>query len=186
MKKTIGFLLGALIFFACNNEQSATADNSTATDSVSNNEMSTARGYEFADDKYVQMAKEVMQNLSSGNMDGYFSVYADNAVYRFSGGDSLSGKQAITDYWKKGRSEVIDSLSYASEAWLPVKINTPMYTGQLQGNYALTWNMVTAKYKTGKTMTQRMHMVFHFDDNDKIDRVTQYLDRVPVNAATAK
>jgi len=28
-----------------------------------------------------------------------------------------------------------------------------------------------------------MHMVFHFDNNDKVDRVTQYLDRVPVMAA---
>ena len=182
MKQTIGFLLCAVICFACNNDKSATADSNTVTDTASK-EITTTRGYEFGDDKYIQMAKQVMQNLSSGNIDSYVSAYADNAIYRFSGGDSLNGKQAITDYWQKRRSEVIDSLSYSSEAWLPVKVNTPMYTGQLLGNYALTWNIVTAKYKSGKTMSQRMHMVFHFDNNDKIDRVTQYLDRVPVLAA---
>ena len=84
---------------------------------------------------------------------------------------------------KKRRSEVIDSLSYSNEAWLPINVSTPMYAGQLTGNYALTWNMVTAKYKSGKSMSQRMHMVFHFDNNHQIDRVTQYLDRVPVVAA---
>ena len=182
MKQTIGLLLCVIIFFACTNNQSATTDNSTTTDS-SNNEMNSARGYEFGDDKYVQMAKQTMQDLSSGNVDGYLSAYADNAIYRFSGGDSLNGKQAITDYWKKRRSEVIDSLSYANEAWMPIKVNTPMYAGQPTGNWALTWNMVTAKYKSGKTMSQRMHMTFHFDNNDKVDRVTQYLDRVPVLAA---
>jgi len=182
MKQTIGFLLCAVIFAACSNDQSAASNTSTTTDSA-NNEMNEASGYEFGNDKYVQMAKQIMQDLSSGNIDSYLSAYADNAIYRFSGGDSLNGKQAITDYWKKRRSEVIDSLSYSSEAWLPIKVNTPMYTGQLTGNYALTWNMVTAKYKSGKSMSQRMHMVFHFDNNDKVDRVTQYLDSVPVLAA---
>jgi ketosteroid isomerase-like protein len=182
MKQTIGFFLCAIIFIACSNDKAATADTTTTTDSVTK-ENSSARGYDFGDDKYVQMAKESMQNLSSGNIDAFTSIYADNAIYRFSGGDSLKGKQAIIDYWKKRRSEVIDSLSYSNEAWLPINISTPMYTGQLTGNYALTWNMVHAKYKSGKNMSQRMHMVFHFDDNNKLDRVTQYLDRVPIMAA---
>ena len=181
MKRTIGFLFLAVIFAACSNDQTA-ADNSSTTMDTASTEVNT-RGYEFGDDKYVQLAKQTMQDLSSGNVDGFLSAYADNAIYRFSGGDSLNGKQAITDYWKKRRSEVIDSLSYSSEAWLPINVSNPMYTGQLTGNYALTWNMVTAKYKSGKGMSQRMHMVFHFDNNDKVDRVTQYLDRVPVMAA---
>ena len=181
MKRTIGFLFLAIIFTACSNDQPAADNSSTTMDSVST-EVNT-RGYEFGDDKYVQTAKRVMQNLSSGNIDGYMTDYADNAIYRFSGGDSLNGKQAITDYWKKRRSEVIDSLSYSGEVWLPINVSKPMSPNQLTGNYALTWNMVHAKYKSGKSMSQRMHMVFHFDNNDKVDRVTQYLDRVPVLAA---
>ena len=113
MKQTIGFLLLAVVFAACSNDQSA-ADNSSSTMDSASTEVNT-RGYEFGDDKYVQIAKQVMQDLSSGNTDGYLSAYADNAIYRFSGGDSLNGKQAITDYWKKRRSEVIDSLSYSNE-----------------------------------------------------------------------
>ena len=182
MKQTIGFLLCVVIFVACSNDQT-TADSSTTTMDSASTEVNTARDYEFGDDKYVQMAKQTMQDLSSGNIDSYLSVYADNAIYRFSGGDSLNGKQAITDYWKKRRLEVIDSLSYSGEVWLPINVSKPMTPNQLTGNYALTCNMVHAKYKSGKSMSQRMHMVFHFDNNDKVDRVTQYLDRVPVLAA---
>ena len=181
MKQTIGFLLLAVMFTACSNDKTS-ADTGSATMDTASTEMNT-RGYGFGDDKYVQIAKQTMHDLASNNVDGFVSVYADNAIYRFSGGDSLSGKQAITDYWKKRRSDVIDSLSYTGEVWLPINVSTPMVAGQLTGNYALGWNMVHAKYKTGKSMSQRMHMVFHFDNNDKVDRVTQYLDRVPVVAA---
>ena len=181
MKQTIGFLLLAVILAACSNDKTS-ADTSATTMDTASAEVNT-RGYGFGDDKYVQIAKQTMQDLASNNVDGFGSSYADNAIYRFSGGDSLNGKQAITDYWKKRRSEVIDSLSYSSEAWMPVNVTNPMYTGQLTGNYALAWNTVHAKYKSGKSMSQRMHMVFHFDNNDKVDRVTQFLDRVPVVAA---
>ena len=35
-------------------------------------------------------------------------------------------------------------------------------------------------------MVQWIHTDQHFDANDKIDRVIQYLDRVPINAASKK
>ena len=67
-----------------------------------------------------------------------------------------------------------------------MKVDKAMTEGQLTGNYVLSWNTVHAKYKSGKSMSQRMHMVYHFDASDKIDRVTQYMDRVPINAAQSK
>lgn len=184
MKKTISFLLCAVVLCACGeNNQTAATGNEPATMDSTSEKMTAARGYEFGDDKYTELAKKGLHALAMGDAEAFASDFANNAIFRWSGGDSLNGKQAIADYWKKRRSEVIDSLSFSSEVWLPIKVSTPMYPGQLKGNYALHWDMVTAKYKTGKSMTQRMHMVYHFDDNDKVDRVTQYLDRVPINKA---
>jgi hypothetical protein len=51
------------------------------------------------------------------------------------------------------------------------------------GYWLLSWYQVTAKYKGGGTMTQWIHTTFHFDGNDKIDIVNQYLDRAAINAA---
>jgi hypothetical protein len=35
-------------------------------------------------------------------------------------------------------------------------------------------------------MSLRMHIVFHFNDSDKIDRVTQYLDHAPISTVQRK
>ena len=35
-------------------------------------------------------------------------------------------------------------------------------------------------------MSQWIHTDYHFDANDKIDQVVQYIDRAPINAAIAK
>ena len=144
------------------------------------------KDYEIGDDKYCDIAKKGMGNLASGDIDSWMNSFADNAVYRWNNFDSLAGKPAITEYWKKRRGEVIDSLSFSSQVWLPVKVNKPQTPNQLTGNYALAWYITYAKYKGGKSMSQRMHMVYHFDSNDKIDRLTHYLDRVPINAAMSK
>ncbi len=186
MKKTIPILLCTLMLYACGeNNQTAKTDNQTSVMDSTDGKMASARGYEFGDDKYIEIAKKGLQGLESGDVDAFSSAFADNAIFRWSGGDSLSGKPAISDYWRKRRSEAISSLSFANDVWLSIKVNTPMAQTQLPGNYALGWNMVNATYKSGKSMTQRMHMVYHFDDNDKIDRVTQYLDRVPISKAEA-
>ena len=54
------------------------------------------------------------------------------------------------------------------------------------GNWLLGWYKTTAKYKGGKSMTQWIHTDFHFDENDKIDEVNQYLDKSAINEAMKK
>lgn len=184
MKKTVCFLFCAGLFCACN--QNKGANNEASVKDSADQKMVSSRGYDFAANNYIDLAKKGVEGLASGDVDAFTSVFADNAIYRWSGGDSLNGKAAISEYWKKRRSEVIESLSYSSQAWLPIQVTVPMYPGQLTGNYSLFWCIVNAKYKSGKSMTQRMHMVFHFDAQNKIDRVTQYLDRVPINEAMKK
>jgi ketosteroid isomerase-like protein len=183
MRKLLGLIICSALFSACNNDpkteitDSKTASASTGTD---------PKDYEFTDSKYCDIAKAGLQNLVSGDIDTWMASFADNAVYRWNNLDSLIGKAAITDYWKKRRADVIDSMSLTSDIWLPIKVNKPLAPGHLTGNYALTWDIVYAKYKTGKSMTQRIHTVFHFNDNDKIDRVLQYLDHAPITAANTK
>lgn len=184
MKQTIIALLGCSFLFACNPSADKTDD--AKQDSTNMSTSSGERGYEFGDDKYKDIASSSLTALGAGDIAGFTASIADNAIFRWNGGDSLAGKPAISEYWKKRRGEVIDSLSYSSQVWLAVKVDKPMTEGQLPGNYALSWNMVHARYKSGKSMSQRMHMVYHFDGNDKIDRITQYLDRVPINAAQSK
>ena len=183
MKKLFGLLMGSIVLFSCSDNA---ADKTELAETKVASTATVNPGAEFADEKYVAIAKKGMADLSSGDIDSWMAAFADDAVYRWNTLDSLSGKAAIMEYWKKRRAEVIKSLTFSNDIWLPIKVNTPQSPNQLPGNYALCWNTVDATYSTGKSMTQRMHTVFHFDANDKIDRVSQYMDRASIAAAMTK
>jgi len=142
---------------------------------------------EFADAKYTDMGKQMMQKFESGDMDAWLNMFADNAVYSWSSGDSLAGKKAITDYWKNRRGNVIETIHFTNDIWLPIKVNEPQKGPDMKGNWLLSWYMVTAKYKaSSKPLTFWVHTDYHFDDNDKIDRAIQYIDMAPIKAAIGK
>jgi hypothetical protein len=141
---------------------------------------------EFADAKYTEIGKTGMNALSSGDIDAWTATFADNARYLWSAGDSLVGKQAIHDYWKDRRSKVIDSISFVNDIWLPVHVNKPQRGPDRAGVWLFSWYMVKVKYKNNQKLAMWIHNDMHFDANDKIDIMIQYLDRAPINAALAR
>lgn len=181
MKKILFCVFACSAFVACSNQESADQKSTTPTTAETKPQPA-----EFADAKYADIGKRGLTALSSGDIDAWMNDYADGAKYYWNSGDSLIGKAAISAYWKTRRTTVIDSLSYMNDIWLPVKVNEPQQKVQTPGVWLLGWFQVKAKYKTGKSMSQWIHTDYHFDANDKIDQVIQYIDRVPINAAIAK
>ena len=181
MKQIFLGVLGCALLLSCNNPKPADATTTPAAATETK-----AQPVEFADSKYADIGKRDLAALSSGDIDKWMEDIADNAKYYWNGGDSLIGKAAISAYWKKRRTEVIDSISYMNDIWLPIKVNEPQQQVQAPGVWLLGWYQVHAKYKTGKHMSQWMHSDYHFDANDKIDQIIQYVDRAPINAAIAK
>jgi hypothetical protein len=145
-----------------------------------------AQGQAFAEPKYVEIGKRGLQALSAGNIDQWMADFADNARYVWNNGDSLVGKAAIAKYWKDRRGNSIESISFGDQIWLGLVTTTPQAT-EAAGTWALGWYAVEAKYKgTGKVMRQWIHSAMHFDANDKVDYMVQYLDREPINKAMKK
>jgi hypothetical protein len=142
-------------------------------------------GYEFADQKYSDVGKSIMNDMASGNVTAWLTHFSENSVYSWSSGDSLVGKKAIGDYWTNRWKTVLDSLHYSNDIWMPVKVITPQRGPDMPGVWLLNWNLVTAKYKNGKTLNFWVHTDYHFDSNDKVDRTVMYIDRGPINAALA-
>lgn len=136
---------------------------------------------EFGDSAKANVLKAGQQALAAGDVDAFTNNLADNAVYMWNSGDSLAGKAAIVAYWKDRRGNVIDQMQITNDTWLVLKVNESKQVPL--GEYALAWYSVTASYKGGKSMTQFVHAVHHFDATGKVDRITQYLDRVPIMAA---
>jgi hypothetical protein len=174
MKRLLSVLMGGTLLWSCAQpkEQEAVAP-------------PEPKALEFADAKYIDMSREGMTKLAEGNVDAYLNNFADNAVYQWNNGDSIVSKQAILDYWKDRRANVIDTITFTNEAWMAVQANDPP-KHIAKGVWVFNWATFTIAYKTGKSVTMSIHNVMHYNANDKIDRTIQYLDRAPVAAALAK
>ena len=171
-----------LLLGACNNPKPVEeAAQAVATDSTA-----AVAPAEFADAKYAEIVRSGMNSLSAGDVSAWMANFADNAVYAWNSGDSLAGKTAISEWWTKRRADVIDSLTFKNQIFLPIKVNTPQSI-EAPGVWVLSWWETTAKYKaSGKKMTQWIHTDTHFNTDGKIDRVIQYIDMAVVNKAMAK
>jgi ketosteroid isomerase-like protein len=176
MKKMLLFILCASLWVSC--KKAETAETESPADA-------TAQPAEFADTKYTEIGKKYIADLAKGDIDGMMAVCADNANYYWNAGDSLVGKPAIAKFWTDRRMNVVETISFKNDIWLPLQVNQSQQT-EKAGVWLLSWYQVTAKYKGGSSMTQWMHMLYHFDDADKIDEVHQYVDMAPINAALPK
>src|ERR1700741_3880426 len=96
MTKSWTGIIGLLVIMGCNSE--STTDSTTAASTTPDTK--TPPQSEFADPKYTDVGKKSVAALQAGDVDGFTANLADNAVFLWSSGDSLVGKQAITDYWK--------------------------------------------------------------------------------------
>ncbi|MES1215903.1 MAG: nuclear transport factor 2 family protein [Bacteroidota bacterium] len=186
MKKVFLFLAGCSLMIACNNKPVETVSAKTDSAATAATESKPTPQSEFADPKYTEIGKAMTEQLSKGDVDAWANNYSDDAKYRWSSGDSLSGKAAILDYWKSRRTKVIDSISFNSQVWLPIKVNKPQAGPDLPGIWLLSWYMVNVKYKNGQKLIFWVHTDSHFNASDKIDQSIQYIDRAPINAALAK
>lgn len=147
---------------------------------VSTAEDTVAKPSELADSKYIEIGEKILADMEKGDMDSWMEVYADNAVYDLSGGDSLVGKPAIASYWKQRRANVIEKISFKDKTWLPINIDKPESV-KTKGTWLHGWFKGTVKNKNENEATHWVHIDYHFDSNDKIDRVIQYVDRTVVD-----
>jgi hypothetical protein len=142
---------------------------------------------EIGDVKFIDVSKEALKGLAAGNVDGFLAGLSDDAKFFWNYGDSLVGKAAITNYWKDRRTNVIDTLIISGDVWLVINANEAPRPDLATGTWVFGWYTATAKYKaTGKSMTQGIHQVSHFNESGKVDVMYQYLDRALIQAALKK
>ena len=186
MKKVLIPAIVCTMLFACNSgDKTETKDEKMASSSDSTGKKTTPQS-EFADQKYVDWGKKQLADFESGNIDAWLASYADNAKYFWSGGDSLVGKQAISDYWKNRRSNVIKSIKFSNDIWLPLKVNTPQRGPDAPGIWVMSWYQVNVTYSNGKSLQFWVHNDQHLDNNEKVDVAVQYIDMAPINKALGK
>src|SRR5688572_18032899 len=180
MRKILLGTVCILMLAACKNEAEKATEQVIAGESTK-----TPPPVEFADQKYIDMGKKGLEQFASGDIDGWLSRFADNAIFRWSSGDSLAGKAAIAKFWKDRRMNVIDSIKTSEEIWLPVTVNQPQGP-ETKGTWLLNWHRVNATYKNKQKLTFWIHTDMHYNNDDMVDEIIQYIDRAPINAALKK
>ena len=180
MKKIISVIFVAATLFACNSEEKKGETAATETKS----ETGKAPVELINDSNLINSVKAAFTAFENKDIEGYTANLADNVMFRWSGGDSLVGKQAVKDYYT-GRFNIIDNIKYSNYIFLPVMANVSPNGGATPtGKWMLSWYTVNVKYKNGKAIMFWAHNAQHYNDAGKIDQFTQYVDRHPIMEAT--
>jgi len=177
------FLFGVFIsafLIGCSNEKAE--ENSSATAATTSTDTKKG-GDELLATSEGDWAKAGLTAFSRGDIEGMTANYEDTVFYLWSGGDSLRGKKAVQEYYK-GRWALIDSLNFSDHVILPVNMAVQQSAFAPTGKWTLTWSFAHVKYKTGKKVDFWVHNVYHHTSSGKVDFVGQYIDRVPINAAS--
>lgn len=175
--------MGIVMFMSCNSPKPA--DNSSTVAPADAKGDATPAVVIIEDTKLIEDAKANLARFSAKDVDGFLAGYDDNVIWYFNNGDSIVGKAAVSKYWKDRFANTIDSISFQDDIWLAVDINKPAPTVR-PGKWVMSWYRVNARYKTGKTMTQDVHTVSHYNAEGKVDGLKQYLDRASIMEAMKK
>lgn len=180
MKKFLFGVLVSTIFISCAEKAEEKPKDEAAAVTTAETKKAAS---EILDISEADGVKAGTAALANKDINGMTASYDDNILYRWSGGDSAKGKQAVIDYWN-GRLKLIDSISFTDNVLLAVKVNEPQSKYDHAGKWVLAWNFAHVKYKNGKWLHFGVHSVYHYNDAGKVDEVTQYLDRHPIMEAT--
>jgi SnoaL-like domain len=181
-KFPVGMILCAFLFLIACSSNKTEATTAEVQDTAASAPAKKA-ALELLDMSLAEPSRAAFDAFTKGDIDGLTAVYADNARFVWSSGDSLIGKQAIKDYYV-GRWKLIDSLKISEHIFLPVQVNETQSQYAPTGRWLLHWALVNVKYKNGKKLTFWLHQTNHLNDAGKIDFAGQYMDRHPLIEAT--
>lgn len=178
MKKIISAIAIATVLFACNSEKKTDSPSDTPAAGAAKAPVEL-----IMDSNLINTAKATFTAFENKDIEGYTANMADNVMFRWSGGDSLAGKQAVKD-WYTSRFNIIDNIKFSEHIFLPVMANESPNGIVAGGKWLLSWYKVNVKYKNGKAIEFWAHNTQHYNDAGKIDHFNQYIDRHPLMEAT--
>jgi len=179
MKKIISALILSACIWGCNNEKSnevqapaAAADKAPAPVELLN------------DSVMVNNSKAAFAAFENKDIEAYTANMDEKVMFRWSGCDSLAGKQAVKDYYL-GRFAIIRQIKFSEHILLPLKANVSPNGGVTStGKWMLSWYRTDVTYTNNKSITFWAHNAQHYNDAGKIDQMVQYIDRLPILEAS--
>lgn len=118
--------------------------------------------------------KNGIEAFAKGDIDGFVADMADDVkLYYPVPGDSLTGKQAVKDFFAKRRA-LSDSISIIRPTYLA--LDNKESNNAAPGRWNMAWLTYAIKYKNGKRVVLPMHVVQHMNAEGKVDIQAMYYD----------
>jgi hypothetical protein len=140
-------------------------------------------GFAMTDMTYAEITEASIKNLAAFDFETWGTQLADDIEYHFPDGDQnsrtkLIGKEAVLNWWKDWEANSgVTSMTMGDLVVIPVSSSSKVSSTGLAGNYGLAWVTTRLGFDNGNTVSFRMNMDLHFNEENKIDRIFSYYDR---------
>ncbi|QJP35073.1 hypothetical protein F0365_12070 [Nonlabens sp. Ci31] len=140
---------------------------------------------EAASQKYADIVQESLNVMQDFNFDGLGTYFANDVQWYWPNGGMetrsiIKGKENVINFWKNWReTSGVESMQFYNSDFMPLKTNKSTDQYNVVGVVVLYYGDVTIYGKAGSTIV-RQHIVFSFNDDDKIQKVFSYYDRTGI------
>lgn len=140
---------------------------------------------EAASEKYADIVEECLNIMQDFNFDGLGTYLADDVQWYWPNGGMetrsiINGKENVIKFWKNWRATSgVESMQFYNSDFMPLRTNRSTDHYNIVGTVVLYYGDITIYGKAGSTIV-RQHLVFSFNDNDKIQKIFSYYDRTGI------
>jgi hypothetical protein len=140
---------------------------------------------EAASQKYANIVEECLNVMQDFNFDGLGVYLADDVQWYWPNGGMetrsiIKGKQNVINFWKNWRvTSGVESMQFYNSDFMPLRTNRSNDQYNVVGVVVLYYGDITIYGKAGSTIV-RQHLVFSFNDDDKIQNIFSYYDRTGI------
>ncbi|WP_339685858.1 hypothetical protein [uncultured Nonlabens sp.] len=140
---------------------------------------------EAASQKYANIVEECLNVMQDFNFDGLGVYLADDVQWYWPNGGMetrsiIKGKENVINFWKNWRATSgVESMQFYNSDFMPLRTNRSNDQYNVVGVVVLYYGDITIYGKAGSTIV-RQHLVFSFNDDDKIKNIFSYYDRTGI------
>jgi hypothetical protein len=140
---------------------------------------------EAASQKYANIVEECLNVMQDFNFDGLGVYIADDVQWYWPNGGMetrsiIKGKQNVINFWENWRATSgVESMQFYNSDFMPLRTNRSNDQYNVVGVVVLYYGDITIYGKAGSTIV-RQHLVFSFNDDDKIKNIFSYYDRTGI------
>jgi hypothetical protein len=140
---------------------------------------------EAAPQKYADIVEECVNIMQDFNFDGLGTYFAEDVQWYWPNGGMetrsiINGKQDVINFWKNWRATSgVESMQFYNSDFMPLRTNRSNDQYNVVGVVVLYYGDITIYGKAGSTIV-RQHLVFSFNDDDKIQKIFSYYDRTGI------